>query len=136
MWIWFAIPLGLGIIGALMTMIGRGSLGGVYANGIIETYQSRGHDGLQVRAYVAERLVRELPSSSRLVGRMFIRETNTNVPLTFAGVPPYVPPKGERSDPWRERMDVPVLPVIFRFDPPPHVVVHPGQLVDVYVGER
>jgi nucleoside-diphosphate-sugar epimerase len=35
-----------------------------------------------------------------------------------------------------ERVDVPVLPVIFPFDPVPDAAVHTGQLVDVYIGER
>jgi HlyD family secretion protein len=34
-----------------------------------------------------------------------------------------------------ERVDVRVLPVIFRFDKPKGVNLYPGQLVDVFIGE-
>ena len=71
-----------------------------------------------------------------MTGRMFIRGTNTSVPLTFVRVQPYVSPKIELSDQRQERVDVRVLPVIFRFDPPPNIALYPGQLVDVYIGEQ
>lgn len=93
-------------------------------------------DCLQVRAYVDEILVHELPEPSRMTGRMFIRGTNTSVPLSFVRVQPYVSPKIELSDQRQERVDVRVLPVLFEFTPPPHVAVYPGQLVDVYIGEQ
>jgi hypothetical protein len=51
-------------------------------------------------------------------------------------VPRYVSPKLEQSYEWQERVDMPVQPVIFRFDPAPDLAVHPGQLVDVYIEER
>ena len=135
--IWFAIPLGVGIVAAVVAVTRRRSARGIYV-GIVESGLALGadHDSLQVRAYVDETLVNELPAPSKLIGRMFIRENNTSVPLTFAHVPPYVSPKIERSDEWHERVDVPVLPVIFRFDPAPDLALHPGQLVDVYIGER
>lgn len=106
--------------------------------GIVESDRAMGadHDNLHVRAYVDETLVHELPGPSKLIGRMFIRETNTSVPLTFVRVPPYVPPKRELSDEWPRRVDVPVLPVIFSFGPLPGIAVHPGQLVDVCIGGR
>jgi HlyD family secretion protein len=137
MWIWFAIPVGVGIIAAFIAVARRGSTEGIYV-GIVESGLAIGtdDDSLQIRAYVEETLVDELPAPSRLIGRMFIRETNRSVPLMFVRVPPYVSPKIERSGEWRERFDVPVLPVIFRFDPAPDLAVHLGQLVDVYIGER
>jgi len=95
-----------------------------------------GQDCLEVRAYVDEILVHELPAPAKMTGRMFIPGTTTNVPLTFVRVQPYVSPKIELSDQRQERVDVRVLPVIFRFDPPPNVAVYPGQLVDVYIGEQ
>jgi HlyD family secretion protein len=135
--IWFAILLGVGIIGAITGITRRSGAKGVYV-GIIESCLTMGADDdcLQVRAYVDETLVHELPAPSKLTGRMSIRETNTSVPLMFVRVPPYVPLKIERSDECRDRVDVPVLPVIFSFDPAPDVAVRPGQLVDVYIGER
>ena len=137
MWIWFAIPLGVGIVAAVIAVARRSRTPGIYV-GIVESGLGLGadHDTLQVRAYVDENLVHELPTPSKLTGRMFIRETNTSVPLTFVRVPPYVSLKVDRSDEWQEEADVPVLPVIFRFDRTPDLVVHAGQLVDVCIGDR
>lgn len=116
MWIWFAITLGVGIIAAFIAVARHRSTQRIYV-GIVERGLAVGtdRDSLQVRAYVDETLVHELPAPSKLTGRMFIRETNTSVPLMFVRVPPYVSPKIERSDEWQERVDVPVLPLIFRF---------------------
>ena len=135
--IWFAILLGVGIVAAFTTVIRRSSARGIYV-GIVESGPGMGpdHDRLHVRVYVEEPLAHDLPAPSRLTGRMFIRETDTSMPLMFVRVPPHVSLKIERSDEWQERVDVPVLPVIFRFDPVPDVAVHAGQLVDVYLGER
>ena len=135
MWILFAILLAVGIIAAFIAVARRSGTRGIYV-GIVESgvATDSDHGRLQVRAYVDEALVRELPAPSKLTGRMVIRETNTSVPLMFVRVPPYVSLRSERSDEWHEQMDVPVLPVIFRFDPVPDLAVHPGQLVDVYIG--
>jgi NAD(P)-dependent dehydrogenase (short-subunit alcohol dehydrogenase family) len=65
------------------------------------------HDRLQVRVYVEQPLAHDLPAPSRLTGRMFVRETDTSVPLMFVRVPPHVSLKIERSDEWQERVDVP-----------------------------
>ena len=67
---------------------------------------------------------------------MFIRGTNISIPLEFVRIQPYVSPKIELSDERLERVDVRVLPVIFRFPRPKDVPVYPGQLVDVYVAEN
>jgi HlyD family secretion protein len=40
------------------------------------------------------------------------------------------------SDQRTERVDVRVLPIIFRFERPKDIDVYPGQLVDVYIGEK
>jgi hypothetical protein len=135
MWIWFLIPFGVGIIAAFIAVARHNGREGIYV-GIVERdfATDTDHDGLHVRAYVDETLVRELPAPSKLTGRMLIRETNTSVPLTFVRVPPYVSPQIERPDEWQESVDVRALPVIFRFDPVPDLAVHPGQLVDVYIG--
>jgi HlyD family secretion protein len=134
-WFWFVIPLVVGIVGAFVAIAGRSGTLGIYV-GIVESgLIGTDHDHMQVLAYVDETLVHELPAPSKLTGRMFIRETNTSVPLMFVRVPPYVSPKVERSDEWQEQTGVPVLPVIFRFDRASDLAVHPGQLVDVYIGE-
>jgi HlyD family secretion protein len=66
---------------------------------------------------------------------MFIRGTNISVPLEFVRVQPYVSPKIQLSDQRTERVDVRVLPIIFKFEKPEDVNLYPGQLVDVYIEE-
>jgi HlyD family secretion protein len=91
---------------------------------------------LAVRVYIDEILIPRLPPADRLTAQMFIRGTNTKVDLEFVRVQPYVSPKIQLSNQRQEKVDLRVLPVIFRFQPPPHVQVFPGELVDVYVGEK
>jgi len=69
----------------------------------------------------------------RLQATMFIRGADRRIPLEFVRVQPYVSPKIELSNQRTERVDLRVLPVIFRFSPPQDLSVYPGQLVDVYV---
>jgi HlyD family secretion protein len=88
---------------------------------------------LVVRCYIDEILIPKLPENSRLKARMFIRGTDTSIPLEFVRVQPYVTPKIELSNQRTERVDVRVLPILFRFAPPKNMNVYPGQLVDVYV---
>jgi HlyD family secretion protein len=136
MWIWLAIPLGVGIVATFIAVARHESTLGIYV-GIVESVaMGTSHDGLHVRAYVDETLAGKLSAPSKLTGRMFIRETDTSVPLMFVRVPPYASPKSERSAEWQERAEAPVRPVIFQFDPAPDLAVHPGQLVDVYIAER
>jgi HlyD family secretion protein len=93
-------------------------------------------DHLQVRAYIDEILVHQLPEPGKIKAEMVVRGTNHHVPLDFVRVQPYISPKIELSDQRQERVDLRVLPVIFRFAKPTGVVVYPGQLVDVYVAAR
>jgi len=88
---------------------------------------------LQVRAFIDEILLTKLPPIKDLKAVMFIRGTNVSVPLKFVAVEPYVTPKIELSDQLTERVDVRVLPVIFRFKKPKNVNLYPGQLVDIYL---
>ena len=90
---------------------------------------------LNVRCYVDEILVPRLPSGSRMIAQMSIRGSNVKIPLQFVRVQPYVSPKIELSDQRQERVDVRVLPVIFKIDKPANVNLYPGELVDVYIGE-
>ena len=133
--IWLAIPVGVGILAALIAVASRGGREGIYV-GMVEHGAATDTDcgGLQVRAYIDQVLVHELLIPSKLTIRMIIRETSASVPLRFVRVPPYVTPKLERSDEWQQWADTSVLPVIFRFKPVPDLSVHPGQLVDVYIG--
>ncbi len=91
---------------------------------------------LAVRCYIDEILIPRMPPVERLDAQMFVRGTNVKVPLEFVRVQPYVSPKIQLSNQRQEKVDLRVLPVIFRFQPPEGVQVFPGELVDVYVGEK
>lgn len=91
---------------------------------------------LGVRCYIDEILVQRLPPGNQMKSMMFIRGTSISVPLEFVRVQPYVSPKIDLSNQRTERVDVRVLPVIFRFQKNPKLTLYPGQLVDVYIGEK
>lgn len=93
-------------------------------------------DYLAVRTYVDETLIHRLPDSSRISARMFVRGTNVSIPLEYVRTQPYVTPKVSLSDQRTERVDVRVLPMIFRFAKPTNVTLYPGELVDVFIGEE
>ncbi len=93
-------------------------------------------DYIEVRCYVDEILISKLPAISRMHARMFIRGTNINIPLEYVREQPYVTPKIELSNQRTERVDVRVLPIIFRLARPKDISLYPGQLVDVYIGEE
>jgi len=90
---------------------------------------------IQVRCYVDEILVPRLPSPSKMKAQMSIRGSNIRVPLDYVRMQPFVSPKIELSDQRQERVDVRVLPVIFKVERPKDVNLYPGELVDVYIGE-
>jgi HlyD family secretion protein len=89
-----------------------------------------------VRCYIDEILLHRLPQGPHMKAQMFIRGTSINIPLEFVRVQPYVSPKIELSNQRTERVDVRVLPTIFRFEKPKDINLYPGQLVDVYIGEK
>jgi HlyD family secretion protein len=66
---------------------------------------------------------------------MSIRGANIRLPLDYVRVQPIVSPKIELSDQRQERVDVRVLPIIFKVEKPKGVNLYPGELVDVYLGE-
>jgi HlyD family secretion protein len=70
-----------------------------------------------------------------MVAKMSITGSDLKVPLEFVRVQPYVSPKIELSDERQERVDLRVLPIIFRFQKK-DIPVYPGQLVDVYIGQQ
>jgi HlyD family secretion protein len=90
---------------------------------------------LGVRCYIDEILLHRLPDAEHIKAQMFVRGTDIRIPLEYVRTQPYVSPKIQLSNQRTERVDVRVLPVIFRFVPPKGVQLFPGQLVDVYVGE-
>jgi HlyD family secretion protein len=90
---------------------------------------------LNVRCFVDEILIPRLPEASRIKAQMFVRGTRASVALEFVGIEPYVSPKISLSDQRLERVDVRVLPVIFRFRNSDALKLYPGQMVDVYIGQ-
>ena len=91
---------------------------------------------LGVRCYVDEILIHKMPQPAHINAQMFIRGTDIRIPLEYVRVQPYVSPKIELSNQRTERVDVRVLPVIFRFERQKDINIYPGQLVDVYIGEK
>jgi HlyD family secretion protein len=90
---------------------------------------------LNVRCYVDEILVTRLPPPAKIKAQMTIRGTDIHIPLTFDRIQPLVSPKIELSNHRQERVDVRVLPVIFRLEKPANVSLYPGELVDIYIGQ-
>jgi HlyD family secretion protein len=91
---------------------------------------------LHVRCYVDEILVPRLPAPSKMKAQMSIRGSSVKIPLEYVRVQPIVSPKIQLSDERQERVDVRVLPIIFKVEKPKDVNLFPGELVDVYVGEQ
>ena len=89
-----------------------------------------------VRCYVDEILIHKMPKAENMNAQMFIRGTDIRIPLEYVRVQPYVSPKIELSNQRTERVDVRVLPVIFRFERQRDLNIYPGQLVDVYIREK
>jgi len=90
---------------------------------------------LNVRCYVDEILVPRLPSQFKMKAQMSVRGSNVKIPLEFVRTQPVVSPKIELSDQRQERVDVRVLPIIFRINNAKDLHLYPGLLVDVYIGE-
>jgi HlyD family secretion protein len=93
-------------------------------------------DYLAVRCYVDEILISRMPDAAHARGQLAIRGSDIKIPLEFVRIQPYVSPKIELSDERQERVDLRVLPVIFRFKKEPGMKIYPGQLVDVYIGQQ
>jgi HlyD family secretion protein len=117
----------------------------VSAQGAYDTYtqglspvlvMGSAQDFMGVRCYIDEILAHRLPQPAQITAKMFIRGTDLNIPLEYVRVQPYVSPKIELSNQRTERVDVRVLPVLFRYAKPKNVTLYPGQLVDVYIGEK
>lgn len=66
---------------------------------------------------------------------MSVRGSDVKIPLRYVRMQPIVSPKIELSDQRLERVDVRVLPIIFRIELPKGTKLYPGQLVDVYICE-
>lgn len=93
-------------------------------------------DYMAVRCYIDEILISRIPPPGHIQAQMSLRGTDVRVPLEFVRVQPYVSPKIVLSDQRQERVDLRVLPLIFRFRYQRDLHVFPGQMVDVYVGAK
>ncbi len=91
---------------------------------------------LAVRCFIDEILVSRLPAPGQIQAQMSLRGTNVKIPLEFVRVQPYLTPKIELSNQRQERVDLRVMPVIFRFTMTSPVMAYPGQLVDVFIGPK
>lgn len=97
---------------------------------------SASQDFLAVRCFIDEILVSRLPAPAHIRAEMSIRGTDKKVALEFVRVQPYVSPKIDLSNQRQEKVDLRVLPVIFRFSKKDLTMVYPGQQVDVYIGQK
>lgn len=89
---------------------------------------------LQVRAYVDEILVPNLPLPDDFEATLYVRGLNNRaIPLKFVNMQPYTIPNIQLSDARNERVDVRVLPIVFKFERPKDINIFPGQLVDIYI---
>jgi len=93
------------------------------------------HARLHVRCYVDEILAPRLPSPAKMKAQMSVRGSDVKIPIEYVRMQPFISPKIELSDARLERVDVRVLPIIFRVEKPKDLNLYPGQLVDVYIGE-
>jgi HlyD family secretion protein len=92
-----------------------------------------GDDYGAVRCYVDEILISKLGKIEAVNATMFLRGTDVQIPLEFVRVQPLVSPKVQLSNARTERVDLRVLPIIFRFKKAENTPIYPGQLVDVYL---
>ena len=88
-----------------------------------------------MRCYVDEILVPRLPKPSIMKAQMSVRGSNAKIPMQYVRVQPFVSPKIELSNAKAERVDVRVLPLIFKVKKPADMNLYPGELVDVYIGQ-
>jgi len=127
-----------GVILSITATVG----GYVSAQGTLESYSGgaapalvmgTGDDYGAVRCYVDEILIAKLHDLESLEATMYLRGSDVQIPLEFVRVQPLVAPKIELSNERTERVDVRVLPVIFRFKKREGIKIYAGQLVDVYI---
>jgi len=92
-------------------------------------------ESLHVRCYVDEILVPRLPDPAKMKAQMTVRGSNQKIAMQYVRVQPFVSPKIELADQRQERVDVRVLPLIFKVKKPAGTNLYPGELVDVYIGQ-
>jgi HlyD family secretion protein len=90
---------------------------------------------LNVRCYVDEILVPRLPNPASMKAQMSVRGSKVKIAMQYVRLQPFVSPKIELADQKAERVDVRVLPLIFKVKKPAGMNLYPGELVDVYIGQ-
>jgi HlyD family secretion protein len=106
-----------------------------YTQGAAPVLSLGGPQGwLNVRCYVDEILVPRIPPPAQIKAQMSVRGSNVKIPMQYVRVQPFVSPKIELADQKAERVDVRVLPLIFKVKKPAGMNLYPGELVDVYIG--
>jgi HlyD family secretion protein len=90
---------------------------------------------LNVRCYVDEILVPRLPNPASMKAQMSVRGSNVKIAMQYVRLQPFVSPKIELADQKAERVDVRVLPLIFKVKKPAGMNLYAGELVDVYIGQ-
>ena len=83
-------------------------------------------DNLQVRVYVDEILIHRLPDPSKMSAEMFIRGTDSHVPPDIYAHSTLCFAQDRASDARQERVDLRVLPLIFRFASTKALNLYPG----------
>jgi HlyD family secretion protein len=92
---------------------------------------------MQVRCFLDEILVPQLPARGKLEATLFVRGmNNSGIPLEFVSIQPYAIPHIQLSNERQERVDMRVLPILFKFKKPDNLNLFPGQLVDIYIQEK
>jgi HlyD family secretion protein len=91
-------------------------------------------DILQVRVDVDETNAPRVRAGSNAIAHLKGDSTKA-FPLTFVRIDPYIVPKRNLTGDNTERIDVRVLHVIYRFQPPPFPV-YVGQQVDVFINSE
>lgn len=87
---------------------------------------------LQVRCFLDEILIPNLPEVANIKATLFVRGRKTSgIPLEYVNLQPFTVPNTQLSDERAERVDVRVLPIIFKFKKPENLRIYPGQLVDI-----
>ncbi len=91
---------------------------------------------LAVRCFVDEILLSRIPDVNHMKAQMQIRGSTQKVNLEFVRIQPLVSPKIELSNQRQEKVDLRVLPIIFKFAKKDVPLVFPGQQVDVFIGKK
>ena len=93
-------------------------------------------DSMAVRCYMDAKLIERLSAREHMQAQMSIRGSEVKMPLEFVRLESLDSPKMASSNPRQEKVDLRVLPVLFHFKMKKPAMVHPGQQVDVFIGQE